>query len=98
MIKSFIGLLDDIVNQVECNVGATRGERLENLFANVCVRAHAVFKNALLFFKVRKHKLKLKSSKTLHKTILKLKSRTKRYYSLFSCNRVVSLQDLNPCT
>ena len=43
------------------------------------------------FFKVRKHKLKLKSSKTLHKSILKLKSRTKWYCSLFSCNRVMCL-------
>ena len=52
MVKSVIGLLDDIVNQVECNVGATRGERLENLFANVCVRAHAVLKNALPFLRL----------------------------------------------
>ena len=43
------------------------------------------------FFKVRKHKLKPKSSKTLRKSILKLKSRTKRYCSLFSCKSVMCL-------
>ena len=43
------------------------------------------------YIKVRKHKLKLKSSETLRKSILKLKSRTERYCSLFSCNRVMCL-------
>ena len=43
------------------------------------------------YFKVRKHKLKLKSSETLRKSILKLKSRTKWYCSLFCCNRVMCL-------
>ena len=43
------------------------------------------------YIKVRKLKLELKSSETLRKTILKLKSRTGRYCSLFSCNRVMCL-------
>ena len=43
------------------------------------------------FFKVRRHKLKLKSSETLGNSILKLKSRTKQYCSLFFCNRVMCL-------
>ena len=43
------------------------------------------------FLKVRKHKLKLKSCETLWKSILKLKSRTKRYCSLLFCSRVMCL-------
>ena len=43
------------------------------------------------YFMVMKHKLKLISSETLRKSILKLKSRTERYCSLFSCNRVMCL-------
>ena len=43
------------------------------------------------YVKVRKHKLKLRSPETLGKSILKLKSRTERYCSLFSCNRVMCL-------
>ena len=42
-------------------------------------------------FKVMKDKLELISSETLRKSILKLKSRTERYCSLFSCNRIVCL-------
>ena len=43
------------------------------------------------YIKVRKLKLELKSSETLRKSILKFKSRTVRYCSLFSCNRVTCL-------
>ena len=43
------------------------------------------------YIKVRKLKLELKSSETLRKSILKFKSRTGRYCSLFSCNRVTCL-------
>jgi len=80
-----------IVNQVEsqyelCNVWATRAERLENLF--VCLSTPPSSKMHC-FFKVRKHKLKLESSETLRKSILKLKSWTKQYCSLFFCNRVM---------
>ena len=38
-----------------------------------------------------KDKLKLISSETLRKSILKLKSRTERYCLLFSCNRIMCL-------
>ena len=41
---------------------------------------------------------KFTSSETLCKSIIKLKSRTRRYWSLFSCNRVVSLQESNTCS
>ena len=43
------------------------------------------------YIKVRKLKLELKSSETLRKSILKFKSQTVRYCSLFSCNRVTCL-------
>ena len=64
----------------------------EFVYKCVCSSTRRLEK-CIAFFKVRKHKLKLKSSKTLRKSIFKLKSRIKRYYSLFSCKRVVSLQD-----
>ena len=84
--------LDVIVNQVEsqyelCNLWATRAERLQNLLTYVSSSKMLVF----FFLKVRKHKLKLKSSGTLRKSTLKSKSRTKRYCSLFFCNRVMCL-------
>ena len=56
LIKSIIVLLDDIVNQVEshelCNVWAIRGERLENLFTNVCFQAHHRLKKCFVFLKL----------------------------------------------
>ena len=45
--------------------------------------------NMHCYTNVKKHKFK--SSETLRKSIIKLKSRTKRYCSLFSCNRVMCL-------
>ena len=48
------------------------------------------------FFKVRKHKLKLKSSEPLRKSILKLKSQTKRYCSLFFVTELCVFRRVKP--
>ena len=47
--------------------------------------------NTHCYTKVRKHNFKSSDHETLRKSIIKLKSRTKRYCSLFSCNRVMCL-------
>ena len=96
IFRSVIILLDDIMNQVEsryelCNVWATRGERLEKFVYKCMFSSTPLSSKMHCFFKGKKHKLKLKSSKTFCKSVLKFKSRTKRYCSLFSCNRLMCL-------
>ena len=51
------------------------------------------YSNKHCYTKVRKHNFKSSDHETLRKSIIKLKSRTKRYCSVFSCNRVMCLHN-----
>ena len=57
IFRSVIVLVDVIVNQVESqyelyNVSATRAERLENLFTNVCVRVHPDLQKCIVILRL----------------------------------------------
>ena len=57
IFRSVIVLVDVVVNQVESqyelyNVSATRAERLENLFTNVCVRVHPGLQKCIVILRL----------------------------------------------
>lgn len=88
----------DVIDREPSIIPLRTLERLNNKsrkvreFVHNCMCSSTPQSSQMHFYiKVRKHKLKFKSSESLRKSILKSKSRTKRYCSLFSCNRVLYL-------